>query len=108
MTIETIIRQYDFNLKYAHALVQDLSIDQITISPTVGLENHPAFTLGHLISGSAGLAEDMGAKFELPDHWEELFLRKGPGDPRKPDSDKSKYPSKDIFTKRTECSARQG
>lgn len=97
MTIETIIKQYDFNLKYAIALVQDLSDDQMTTVPLNGLENHPAFTLGHLISGSAGLAEDLGAKFEMPDKWANLFLRKGPGDPRKPDSDKSKYPSKHLL-----------
>jgi hypothetical protein len=56
----------------------------MTIIPSNGLVNHPAFTLGHLISGSALLAEDLGAVFEMPDHWADLFLRKGPGDPRKP------------------------
>jgi hypothetical protein len=53
MTIEYIIKQYHFNLEYARALVQDLTNDQMTVIPTNGLENHPAFTLGHLISGSA-------------------------------------------------------
>lgn len=102
MTVENILRQYDFNLKYAKALVQDLSDDQMTTTPSNGLENHPAFTLGHLISGSAGLAEDLGAKFEMPDKWADLFLRKGPGDPRKPDPDKNKYPSKEMLLKELE------
>ncbi|MBI2969029.1 MAG: DinB family protein [Bacteroidetes bacterium] len=102
MTIETIIKQYDFNFKYARALVQDLSDNQMTTTPADGLENHPAFTLGHLIAGSAGLAEDLRAKFEMPDNWADLFLRKGPGDPRKPDLDKSKYPSKILLLKELE------
>ena len=102
MTIESIIKQYDFNLEYARALVQDLTNDQMTIIPTTGLENHPAFTLGHLVSGSALLAEDLGASFEMPEDWADLFLRKGPGDPRKPDPDKSKYPSKHLLLKELE------
>jgi hypothetical protein len=97
MTIEYIIKQYNFNLEYARALVQDLTNDQMTIIPSNGLENHPAFTLGHLISGSALLAEDLGGEFEMPDKWADIFLRKGPGDPRKPDPDKGKYPSKELL-----------
>ena len=94
--LKTITNQYDFNLDYAKKLVEDLSNNQMTIIPSNGLDNHPAFTIGHLVSGSALLAEDLGAKFEMPDHWASLFLRKGPGDPRKPDIDKSKYPSKNY------------
>jgi len=97
MTIETIINQYDFNLEYAKALVQDLKDEQMTTVPALGLENHPAFTLGHLIYGSVDLARDLGAEFEMPDNWADLFVRKGPGDPRKPDLDKTKYPSKYLL-----------
>ena len=97
MTIEYIIKQYDFNLEYARALVKDLMSDQMTTIPSNGLENHPAFTLGHLVSGSALLAEDLGGEFEMPDKWADLFLRKGPGDPRKPDPDKGKYPSQELL-----------
>jgi hypothetical protein len=79
---------------YAKALVHDLDEVQMTAVPANGYENHPAWTLGHLISGSAGIAEDLGAKFEMPVSWVELFLRAGPGDPRKPDPGKEKYPSK--------------
>ena len=97
MKIETILKQYDFNLEYAKALVKDLTNEQMTTVPALGLENHPAFTLGHLISGSADLARDLGANFEMPDNWEDLFVRKGPGDPKKPDLDKTKYPSKHLL-----------
>jgi hypothetical protein len=95
--LKAIINQYDFNLVYTKKLVEDLSDEQMTIIPSNGLDNHPAFTIGHLVSGSALLAEDLGAKFEMPDKWADLFLRKGPGDPRKPDIDKSKYPSKQLL-----------
>lgn len=95
MTIQNIIHQYDFNLQYAISLVADLNDPQMTKVPGEGLENHPAWTLGHLISGSAILAEDLGIKIQVPEDWMELFLRKGPGDPRKPDPDISKYPSKE-------------
>jgi hypothetical protein len=95
--LKPIINQYDFNLLYAKKLVEDVNDDHMTIMPSTGLENHPAWTIGHLVSGSALLAEDLGAKFEMPDNWEDLFMRKGPGDPRKPDPDKSKYPSKELL-----------
>ena len=94
MTIDAIINQYDFNLAYAKALVQDVSEEHMTQVPATGFENHPAFTLGHVVSGSAMLVEDLGGIFEMPNNWTELFLRKGPGDPRKPDLDKNKYPAK--------------
>jgi len=97
MIIKAIIKQYDFNLAYAKALVNDLTDKQMTTIPANGLENHPAFTLGHLISGCAVLAEDLDAKFEMPENWKELFLRKGPGDSRKPEPDKNKYPSKQLL-----------
>lgn len=97
MTVETIIKQYDFNLEYAKVLVQDLTVEQMTTVPAPGLDNHPAFTLGHLVSGSADLARDLGAEFEMPDNWADLFVRKGPGDPRKPDLDRNKYPSKHLL-----------
>lgn len=97
MIIETIIKQYDFNLEYAKALVQDLTNEQMTTIPSQGFENHPAFTLGHLVSGSADLVRDLGGEFEMPDNWSDLFVRTGPGDPRKPDLDKSKYPTKHLL-----------
>ena len=102
MTIDNIIKQYDFNLEYAKALVQDLTEEQMTVVPALGLDNHPAFTLGHLVSGSADLASDLGEDFEMPEGWTQLFVRQGPGYPRKPDLDKKKYPSKNELVKELE------
>ncbi len=96
--ITAIIRQYDFNLLYAKALVEDLSAEQMTFIPAAGLLNHPAFTLGHLVTGSAMMAEDLGAEGYLPGGWPELFQRKGPNDQTRPDADVTKYPSKNELT----------
>jgi len=92
--IQSIINQYDFNLAYAKELVKDVSDIQLCFQPVKGLVNHPAFTLGHLVTGSALTAKYLGGEYEIPDDWETLFLRKGPGDPRYPETDASLYPKK--------------
>ena len=95
--INAIIKQYDFNLLYAQALVKDVSAEQMTFVPGAGLLNHPAFTLGHLVTGSAMMAEDLGAPMEMPKGWAELFQRKGPNDQSRPDHDANKYPEKIVL-----------
>ena len=102
MDIQQIVNQYDFNLNYANELVSDVPDAHMTTKPAAGLDNHPAFTLGHLISGSADLARDLGGKFEMPDGWEDLFVRMGPGDPRIPEADSTKYPAKSALLKELE------
>lgn len=94
MNLDQIIRQYDFNLLYTRALVADLTEKEMTLVPSSGLDNHPAWTIGHMVSGSALLFEDLGGKFDLSKEWSELFLRTGPGDPRKPHPDNDRYPTK--------------
>jgi len=91
--MESAIRLYAWNLLYANALVEDLSESQWTESCGPGLENHPAWTIGHLVTGSDLLAEDLGLDRNLPEGWKELFERRGPGDPRLPDSNPDIYPS---------------
>ncbi len=94
-TINLIFRQLDFNLNYAKTLVEDLNEVQMTFMPSDGFENFPAFTLGHLVTGSALMVEDLGGEFMIPEGWSELFLRNGPGDPRLPNPDAKVYPSKE-------------
>ena len=72
-TLQIIVNQYDLNLAYAQKLVEDVSAEQMTALPTIGLVNHPAFTLGHLVSGAALLAEDLGAPLVMPVGWDLLF-----------------------------------
>ncbi len=94
MIIQTVVNHYDFNLAYAHELVADITDEQFSFTPGLGLENHPAFTLGHLVSGSAMLAEDLGVKVALPNGWSEIFERTGPGDVRLPNRNRNCYPTK--------------
>lgn len=89
-----LINAYRFNLQYAFELVDDIDDNLMTISPGKGLENHAAFTLGHLISAAALTSKYLGGPYEFDPEWEALFRRKGPGDPRMPESNKNAYPSK--------------
>lgn len=90
--METALRLYAWNLEYARALVADLAPTQCTQACGPGLENHPAWTIGHLVTGSDLLAADLGLARELPTGWQELFERRGPGDPRLPVADPDAYP----------------
>lgn len=92
-----LIPAYQFNLRYAKILVADIPDHLMTHTPSKGLENHPAFTLGHLVSGAALTAKYLGEPYDFDSEWENLFKRNGPGDPRLPDPDSSKYPNKNIL-----------
>lgn len=89
-----MLRAFAWNLLYAEALVADLDDADFRAPGGPGLENHPAWTLGHLVTGADLLAQDLGLPHELPDGWEELFARRGPGDPRLPDTDPAAYPGR--------------
>ena len=90
-----VLQEYAFNLAYARLLVADVSQEAMCQSGGAGLENHPAFTIGHLVTGSSQGCAVLGLDRDEPDGWAELFERKGPGDRRLPESDASKYPGRD-------------
>ena len=92
---QKIINTYNFNLLYAIELVQDVDEKLMTQSPSPGLENHPAFTLGHLVSAAALTSKYLGGPYILNSDWEQLFKRNGPGDPRRPDPNPELYPLKE-------------
>ena len=92
-----IIRSYQFNLKYAHELVADINDAMMCTSPGKGFENHPAFTLGHLVTAAALTVKYLGGSYKLPQGWEELFRRKGPGDSRLPELNSDLYPKKEVL-----------
>lgn len=88
-----IIPLYRLNLAYARQLTRDIDATMETRSGGPGLENHPVFLIGHLCSGSAMGARDLGAPtLDLPAGWADLFERQGPGDTRTPLTD-APYPS---------------
>ncbi len=96
MTRDSLLRQYGWNLAYAEALSQDVPPDLWARSGGPGLENHPAWTIGHLVTGSAMVADDLGVGIELPASWTELFLRQGPSDRRLPDAS-APYPDRETL-----------
>jgi hypothetical protein len=91
---DQVLRPYRFNLRYANDLVSDVSDDLLYHSPGPGLENHPGFALGHLVTGSAMVADHLGGDYDIPEGWDELFRRNGPGDPRLPDATSPNLPAK--------------
>lgn len=97
--VNSICTQLDFNLAFAKRLVEDLTPEQMKAVPGKGFENHPAFTLGHLVSAMSLMViddfKDSRKPGFMPEGWRELFLRRGPGDPRMPEEDITKYPSKE-------------
>lgn len=88
-----LIKQLEFNFQFALKLTEDLSESQMKHCPGPGLENHPAFTLGHLTGARAMVIEYLGEKSDLPELWDQLFRRNGPGDPRLPEL-LEQYPTK--------------
>ena len=90
---DQVLRPYRFNLTYAKDLVADVSADLLYHSPGPGLENHPGFTLGHLVTGSAMVADHLGGAYDIPEGWDEMFRRNGPGDPRLPEFSTTNLPS---------------
>ena len=94
---DQLINTYAFNLRYAKELVVDVEEFMMTKSPATGLENHPAFTLGHLVSGAALTSKYLGGPYDLSPDWEDLFKRKGPGDPRLPEANFALYPTKKLL-----------
>ncbi len=93
--LKQLTNQLNFNYKYTLDLVSDVSDADMTYSPSKGLENHPAFTIGHIITAYGLTIKHLGGKYTIKKEWDEIFRRKGPGDPRLPEKDKNLYPSKD-------------
>lgn len=95
MNLDVLRRQYAWNLAYADALTRDVPDELWARSGGPGLENHPAWTLGHLVTGSALVLADFGIDPGVPEAWRDLFERRGPNDPRRPDTDGALYPARD-------------
>ena len=91
-----ILDQFNFNRAYALALTQDVPDALFASGAGPGLENHPAWTLGHLMMGAWHVQRGFGHKPELPEGWRAIFDRKGPGDPTLPAD--GPYPDREAIT----------
>ena len=79
---------YRFNLGMAQRLVADLAPAQMVLQPS-GVVNHPAWTLGHLVTSANGLGGLLGLEPEVPEGWDRVFATGGI-----PSGDAADYPSK--------------
>ena len=93
-----LVNGFRLNLEYTFKLVEDIREEEMTTQPN-GIANHPAFTLGHLITATAISTKAIGGPYDVPEEWDALFKRRGPGDPRMPESDTGQYPSKEELIK---------
>lgn len=84
-----VLHNYAFNLSYANMLLADIRNDQMCLQ-SGGVANHPAWTLGHMASGSEFAALLLGLEPALPNDWRERFGRGST-----PVETASAYPSKE-------------
>ena len=94
MDKRALLNGYRLNMDYTRALCRDIRETDMAMQPH-GFCNHPAFTLGHLISATGLTIKLLGEPYDIPDGWDALFRRTGPGDPRRPSNERTQYPSKD-------------
>ena len=87
--VQHLLFTYGFNFNVVKRLVGDLTPEQMCQQPH-GVVNHPAWSLGHLASASAGVLKALGHDASLPEAWGEVFKTGGI-----PSGDPSAFPSKD-------------
>ncbi len=89
--LPSVLHNYAFNLSYTQMLYGDLPDERMAEQPS-GIVNHPAWTLGHLVTGSAFAVRLCGGEPELPEGWMEKFGRGST-----PVDDRAAYPSKAVL-----------
>lgn len=94
----TLLNGFRLNMDYTIQLVMDIKEEDMMKQPG-GFTNHPAFTIGHLVSATALTAKVLGHEYAVPEGWDELFKRKGPGDPTQPSQEPGRYPGKAALLK---------
>jgi hypothetical protein len=85
---DEILNSLSLHVTTLHKLVGDLDDVQMTRQP-VGVPNHPAWTLGHIIFSFQGIGEEIGLEPWLPADWEKRF-----GTGSTPVADVGTYPTK--------------
>ena len=72
MEIESLLNGFRLNMDYTCLLIDDVDDADMTAQPN-GFTNHPAFTIGHLVTATALTAKVLGHDYEVPEGWDELF-----------------------------------
>jgi len=95
---KSLLNGFKLNMAYTIVLVKDVPEEKLTEQPQDFI-NHPAWTIGHLCTALQICFKVLGKEYTLDENWISIFKRKGPGDPRLPDPNKSKYPTKKELVK---------
>ncbi len=95
---EHLINQLNFNFKYTLDLIIDIEEANMSFTSSKGLENHPTFTVGHIITAYGMMVKHLGGPYNIKKEWDDIFRRNGPGDPRLPTEEKKLYPNKSELT----------
>lgn len=85
---QSVLNTFAFDLNYLKMLTEDIPEEQMC-EQVAGLENHPAWSIGHLAAGCQFCIRLMGGEPSLPPGWAELFGRGS-----HPVADPSQYPTK--------------
>ena len=83
-----LLDTFKSTVKFIEQSVADLS-EQEMVRQSGGITNHATWTIGHVVAGCQGVANELGCQGWLPDQWESTF-----GYGSVPVSDLSHYPSK--------------
>lgn len=86
--IEPILHSFSYSLGYLREQIEDVPQRRMTFQP-LGVPNHPAWTIGHLVFIAQAIGEVLGLKPWLDDVWAKTF---GPGS--EPVADEAVYPEK--------------
>ena len=70
--IPELVGTFDDSTAFIEKSVADLSDDEMVRQP-VGVPNHAAWTLGHIIYSCQGIAVELGMEPWLPETWESDF-----------------------------------
>lgn len=73
----SVVHGYEFNLLYAHRLVEDLADDRLAEQPQAGM-NHPAWVLAHLVATCDYLGELLDLEPVAPRAWRQQLKDEGP------------------------------
>lgn len=86
--ISELVRTFEYITAFVEQSIADLSDDEMVEQP-VGVPNHAAWTVGHIIYSCQGIAAELGSELWLPEAWESDF-----GYGSKPLPEKGRYPTK--------------
>lgn len=91
--ISELVGIFDYLTTFAENSILDLSETEM-VEQRLGVPNHAAWTIGHIIFSCQEIAVELGTKRWLPESWESKY-----GYGSAPSSERLEYPSKQVLMK---------